>query len=155
MALERLQDAVSNSRRRHHRALTELHPEVLARVSAVLADLNGQFLIWTGYRGKAEQQAALAAGRSRARWGLSPHNFKPAFAADAVLNPARLSLPPREDAPEWPDLWMAGHPAWAELERAAIRHHLRRVDVNGKRDLPHLELPGWWDMVQREGLTPG
>lgn len=155
MALERTQQSLTTLGIRHRRALTEMHPEFLARVSGLLADLKGQFMIWTGYRGKNEQQAALAGGRSRARFGQSPHNFTPCFAADVVLNPARVVLPPHGDDDRYPNLWFAGHPAWADLERAAVRHHLRRVDLNGKRDLPHLELPGWWDIVQREGLKPG
>ena len=155
MALENVQRSIATLGKRHRRALTEMHPELLARVSGLLSDLKGQFMIWQGFRDKNGQQTALAMGRSRARWGQSPHNYRPCLAVDVVLNPARVVCEPHPEDDSYPNLWQSGHPAWAELERAAIRHHRSGVGVNGKRDLPHLELPGWWDMVQRDGLEPG
>ena len=152
MALERTQQSLTTLGIRHRRALTEMHPELKLRVAGLLADLGGQFMVWTGCRGKQEQQTALAMGRSHARFGSSPHNYSPCLAVDVVLNPARVVLPPHEDDDRFPNLWFAGHPAWAELERAAVRHHLKRVDVNGRRDLPHLELGNWRKIVQVEGL---
>lgn len=155
MALEATPQSIATLGKRHKRALTEMHPELLARVSGLLSDLRGQFMIWDGFRGKQAQQTALAMGRSHARFGASPHNYSPCLAVDVVLNPARVVCAPHPEDDRYPNLWQSGHPAWADLERAAIRHHLRRVDVGGRRDLPHLELPGWWDLVQREGLKPG
>ena len=150
MALERKHVSIRTLRRRHERALKELHPELRARVLGALAELGGRFMIWTGHRGKAEQQAALAAGHSHARFGQSPHNSKPALAADVVLNPGVLDLRPHPSDSRYPDLWDDETPeavaAWADLERAAIRHHLARVNVHGRRDRPHLEMPAWRDL---------
>ena len=148
MALERKSLTVRTLAKRHRQSLTELHPELEARVRGLLADLGNRFMIWTGHRGKTEQQSALARGASHARWLESPHNYKPSFAVDVVCNPGVLDLAPHPEDDRYPNLWDPLGP-WADLERMAVRHHLERVDVRGRRDLPHLQLPNWRAMADR------
>lgn len=124
----------------------ELHPELLARVRGMMADLEGRFVMWTGHRNKAMQQRAFREGRSQARWLESPHNYKPALACDLVLNPELICIPNARD-PRYPDLWNNEEPeakqAWRDLDEAAMDHHLVRIHLRFGKDLPHVELPGW------------
>lgn len=133
--------------------MEQVEPETLARVTGLLADLGGRFMCWTGFRGKEAQEDAFRRGKSRAHWLQSPHNYVPAFAVDVALNPGLVDVLPHPDDPRYPWLWDNESPeavaAWRDLERAAVRHHLEQVDVHGKRDLPHLQLPGWRAMADR------
>lgn len=129
------------------RILDELHPVLRARVVACLADLGDRFVPYCGYRGAEAQAKALRDGHSAARFGASPHNFKPALACDVVLNPAVVEVAPAPSDPRFPNLWDDESPdaikAWDALEVAAKLHRLERVSVKGKRDKPHLQMPLW------------
>lgn len=133
----------------------ELHPELRARLLAVLRDLEGRLTPWCGFRDKAAQLKAKRDGNSNAGWLESPHNYRPALAVDLVLDPRRVRVGGSEyDGKIYPNLWDKKSPeaakAWADLESAAVQHHLHRVTLpGGRRDLPHLELPGWGDYVGR------
>lgn len=137
--------------------LAELHPELLARVVPLLEELGGRFTPYTGFRGKEEQNAARARGKSGAAWGQSPHNFRPALAVDVVLHPARVDVAPAKDDPLWPNLWDQESPealaAWADLEAAAAKRGLERVRFKNpltdqiELDLPHLQLPDWRSFI--------
>lgn len=127
--------------------LAELHPLLRKVVVSVLDDLGGRLTPWCGFRGQQEQVAALAAGTSHARWGESPHNFSPALACDLVLNPERVPVRANPVDPRYPDLWDDETPealaAWEALEVMARMNDLERVKVKGRRDRPHVQLPGW------------
>lgn len=135
--------------------LAELHPTLDATVRAALAELGGRFTPWEGYRDAAGQAKALAEGRSRASFGNSPHNFRPALAVDVVLDPRKVAVRPHKQDVEVPDLWddesAEALAAWEALERAAEKYGLERVniEVNGvlRRDRPHLQLAGWRSLV--------
>lgn len=126
----------------------ELHNELRARLVMLLSDMGGRVTPWEGYRGPEAQAAARAAGNSNAAFGESPHNFKPSLAVDVVLHPAFVSLRAAASDSTYPDLWDDASPealkAWADLELAAARVVLERVDLRvGVRDRPHLQLPNW------------
>lgn len=136
---------------RRVRILDELHPLLRERVAAVLTDTGGRLAPWCGFRGQVEQDRAFAEGNSNARFGESPHNFAPALACDLVLSPALVRVRPHPDDPSVPDLWDDESPealaAWEALEQAAKAHGLARVNVRGRRDRPHVELPSWRSYV--------
>lgn len=137
--------------------LAELHPELLVRVEPLLEELGGRFAPYTGFRDAEEQAKVLARGKSGARWGQSPHNYKPALALDVVLHPARVAVAPVKGDEAWPNLWDNESPAaleaWRDLELAAARHGLERVRFRNpltdeiELDLPHLQLPNWRSFI--------
>lgn len=137
--------------RRRHVVLGELHPELFKRVQFVLTDLGGRLTPWEGYRDKLGQENALRRGSSEASWLASPHNYKPSLAIDVVLDPRFVQVGPHPEAPQTPWLWEinthSAQQAWEDLEAAAFRHGLERVNVRGKRDRPHLQLPGWRTLI--------
>lgn len=138
-----------------------MHIQLRHLVLLVLADLDGRFTPYTGYRGQVEQEKAFARRTSRARFGESPHNFRPALACDVVLDPRRVSVLEAADPknPGFPDLWGDGTEeaaaAWHALELAAAKHGLERVmipdPVTGAlvRDRPHLQLHNWRSLIRR------
>jgi hypothetical protein len=93
------------------------------------------FTVTTGFRGKADQEAALRGGFSKAAFGQSPHNYKPALAIDAYLNPIDVNS-------------AANCKALARVLRyVAITLDVPLLwggDYRGKfKDLPHFELADW------------
>ena len=133
--------------RRRPEVLAELHHELLARVLPLLSELGGRLTPYCGFRNREDQESAFNKGTSGARWGQSPHNFRPALAVDLVLDPTHVSVQAHRADPRYPDLWDDTSPdaraAWTDLEAAALRHGLERTSIDGKRDLPHLQLPEW------------
>lgn len=153
LGLKHYRDACRNIDRLGPRAMRTLHPELRARLHAVLDELGGRLAVWQGYRGKYMQNAARAKGFSEVGFGDSPHNYKPSLAVDVVLDPRHVLVDRSPSDREWPWLWddksADAIAAWEALHRAARKHHLHRVRVNGKLDRPHLELPGWRNYVNR------
>jgi hypothetical protein len=133
--------------RRRPEVLAELHHELLSMVVPLLSELGGRLTPYCGFRGQKEQELAFSQGTSGARWGQSPHNFRPSLAVDLVLDPTHVSVQAHQGDPRFPDLWDDTSPearaAWTDLEAAALRYGLERVSIGGKRDLPHLQLPEW------------
>jgi hypothetical protein len=132
--------------------LAELHPELRAKVDAIVVDLGGRLTPYCGYRDAAAQAKAFADGASAARFGESPHNFKPALACDLVLDPRHVPVKTTIVAgTEWPNLWDEETPealaAWEALERAAFAAGLERVNVGGRRDRPHVQLANWRGLI--------
>lgn len=142
------QSTIEGLARRRPFVLMELDNELRSRLVMLLADMGGRVAPWEGYRGPEAQAAAKASGNSNAAFGESPHNFKPALAVDVVLHPSFVSVRANKTGATYPDLWDDESPeavkAWADLDAAAARVGLERVDLApGKRDRPHLQLPGW------------
>lgn len=158
-ALPHYAETVARLDRKRGQVLRELHPELRTRVLLLLGDLGGRFTPYCGYRGPAEQAEAFAAGTSLARWGQSPHNWRPALAVDVVLNPLKVQVPEVKDPkfPGFPALWTdeteETASAWHALELAAVEHGLERVDLKNQktgaleRDRPHLQLHGWRSLI--------
>jgi len=120
-------------------------------VRDLVDELGGRLTPYCGYRGPGEQAAALAAGASAARFGESPHNFTPALACDLVLDPRKVNVRPNPVDVEWPDLWddetSSALAAWEALERASLAMGLERVNVGGRRDKPHVQMPSWRSLI--------
>lgn len=70
---------------RSKRARAELHPKLQQIVDAAIKEID--FVILDAQRGRAEQEKAFKGGFSKARFGQSAHNFKPAIALDVVPYP--------------------------------------------------------------------
>lgn len=147
MKTEKHDEVCARLEKNRARVLADLHPVLRGRVIECMDELGNRFVPYCGYRDAAAQAKALAEGHSEARFGASPHNFKPALACDVVLNPAVVDVAPVKGAEAWPNLWDDESPdavkAWDALEVAAKLHRLDRVNVGGKRDKPHLQMPLW------------
>lgn len=111
--------------------LTQAHPDLQRVMKAAI--LYTDFTVICGYRGRADQDKALAEKRSKARFGQSPHNFTPALAVDIVPYPLN-----------WNDL-----KAFDEMGAVVMREALKlNVALTwGKffsfKDYPHFELKDW------------
>lgn len=118
------------------RILKQLHPD-LQRV-AVEAVKHFDFSLICGHRNKTEQMRAYHSGASRAKYGQSPHNFKPALAFDSIPYPFQgwSVIPPFEEM------------------GVAILDASKKVGVEitwgkgfkGLVDYPHFELTNWRNM---------
>ena len=155
--MNRMREVRERLDRRLDLVLSELHPDLRARVIDLMSTLGGRLTPWEGHRGEIGQAKAKARGYSDAAFGQSPHNYIPALACDLVLDPDRVTVRAHKDDPELPDLWDDTSPealkAWEGLEAAAIKHGLERVNVKNRktgkleRDRPHVQLPGWRSYV--------
>jgi peptidoglycan L-alanyl-D-glutamate endopeptidase CwlK len=67
------------------KARNELHPELQRVVDAAIKEVD--FMLLDAQRGRAEQEKAFKAGNSKARFGQSAHNWKPAVAFDMAPSP--------------------------------------------------------------------
>lgn len=65
--------------------LMQLHPDLQAIANEVIKDLD--FTIICGFRGEYDQNKAFAEGKSKARFGQSPHNQLPSRAFDFIPYP--------------------------------------------------------------------
>lgn len=111
----------------------ELRPELRHVVDTAIK--NFDFSLICGYRNKLNQERAFASGASRARFGQSPHNFKPAFAFDAIPYPFQgwTKIPPFEEM---------GKEILDAAKRCGVAVTWGR-DFKGLVDYPHFELTGW------------
>lgn len=123
--------------------------EPIQRVVRRAAELwpNG-FVVTCGHRGRAEQEAAKAAGKSNAAFGQSPHNLSPAEGIDV----APLTVDGRI---EWSDSLMfaqlAGFIRGVGLMLSPPVELVSGYDWDGDgstldtklKDGPHLETPSW------------
>lgn len=80
---------------RSEKALSTCHPDLVAVARRALQLTTIDFTVTEGHRGKAAQEAAFAAGRSKLHFGESKHNRQPSEALDIVpwpvnWNDARL-----------------------------------------------------------------
>ncbi len=149
--MKHMDDAIGNVKRRAPRALSELHPTLHEKVCVLVSEMGGRVVPWTGYRGEESQNRAWLHRKSNARFGSSPHNFKPALACDLVLSPLHVSVRESPTSPGWPDLWDSETPGslevWEEMHVRAIELGLERVKIErGDKlwlDRPHVQLPGW------------
>lgn len=124
--------------------IAELHPDLQRVCHEAIKDYD--FVVICGYRNQADQEAAFRSGNSKARFGQSPHNYRPSAAFDAA---------------PYPIDWNATG-KFMEMARV-INAAAKRLDVplrwggdwnrNGRtdderfRDLPHFELHPWRDFV--------
>jgi hypothetical protein len=111
-------------------------------MSAAIKEVD--FTILDGSRNKAEQELAFRQGHTKAHFGDSAHNWKPAIAVDIIPYPFR----------SWSDL-----EAFKTLQFGYIKPIAKRLNIpirqgldwnmNGKitdehfLDFPHIELNPW------------
>lgn len=122
----------SNSKR----ILAELHPDLQRVANEAIKEID--FSLICGYRGKVEQERAFKSGASRAHFGHSPHNFKPARAFDILPYPF--------------EGWHVITPF--EQRGQVIMRVAQRIGVpltwgktfSGIVDYPHFELKNWRDL---------
>lgn len=115
--------------------LAQTHPLLQKLMESAITEFD--FTVICGQRGREEQEAAYRAGKSRARFGQSPHNFAPSLAVDIVPYPL-----------DWNDL------AAFNKMGAVIKKHAKKLGINvtwGKdfktlKDYPHFELTNWRDI---------
>ena len=86
--------------------LNELDLRLKALAVLMMQKQEMDFAIVCGHRGKAEQNKAFAAGRSKVKYPLSKHNSLPAKAYDRVPFPIPLNAAGEWDAksPKWDEL---------------------------------------------------
>jgi peptidoglycan L-alanyl-D-glutamate endopeptidase CwlK len=112
--------------------LAQAHPALQRVMNAAIVDFD--FMVLCGHRGEADQNKAYEDGKSKAKWGQSPHNSEPSLAVDLAPYPI-----------DWTNI--------AEFRRMAsvIQGHAMRMGVplswggNWRRlkDYPHFELANW------------
>lgn len=65
--------------------LAKVHPKLRAVLDEAIKETD--FTVICGNRGREEQEKAFAEGKSKARFGSSPHNYDPAAAVDVIPSP--------------------------------------------------------------------
>lgn len=128
------------------KARKELHPLLQKLVDAAIK--KSDFVIVDGSRGRAEQEAAFAAGRSKVHFGNSAHNWKPAVAMDIYPAPIPQNMDTKAYRAKLKDLQLnVLKPIAAELGidiRQGIDFNRNGVLTDdGFVDLPHVELHPW------------
>lgn len=119
--------------------LAQAHPDLQRIMHEAIKETD--FTVICGYRNKKDQDQAFKEGKSRARFGASPHNFAPAYAVDIM---------------PYPEAFKATVARWEEMtnvivrvaDRLGIKIKLGR-DFPGLVDRPHFELAGWREMAKR------
>jgi hypothetical protein len=115
--------------KRSRENLASCHPD-LQKVAAE-AIKHHDFTVICGHRGKADQDKAVAEGKSKAKWPTSKHNSTPSHAFDATPVPL-----------DWDDL--AAFKAMADAMKAAAKTVGVKIkwggDFKGFYDGPHFEL---------------
>ena len=125
--------------------LDSVHPDLVRFCEALDAALQRsdaacELAIVCGYRGKAEQEAAHRAGRSRAHFGASAHNMMPSMAVDIAPMDGLHAID-----------WNVRGGVWRELLRLVREVAWREgVHIDWRRsmfpgDEGHVELRGWRD----------
>lgn len=126
--------------------LAKVHPKLRAVLDEAIKETD--FTVICGHRGKAEQEAAFAAGNSKARFGQSPHNFEPACAVDVIPYPFK----------DWNDnegfkriakaILGAAKRLGVPVRWGADWNQNGRTDDERFVDTPHFELHPWRDFTK-------
>lgn len=131
--------------------VTLLRPElkaVLNRAAIIGYDVS----VITSYRDPVAQMAAYKAGKSKAKPGQSPHNFKPSFAFDFVPRGFK----------DWNNIQQFRTGAHVFMTAAHIEgveitwggdwnRNGIETDEHGLRDFDHIELAFWRTLVKGKG----
>ena len=120
---------------RSHRNLADSHPDLIRVMNEARAHFD--FQVICGYRGRADQEAAVRAGRSKAHFGSSPHNYDPALAVDCIPEPFVEA--------DWKDA--SRFRAMAGAIKAAAAKLKIPIEWGGDwksfHDSPHFQLADW------------
>lgn len=116
------------------RILSEAHPDLRRVMNEAIKSFD--FSVICGYRGKEDQEKAFREKKSKARFGQSPHNFKPSRAVDITPYPL-----------DWNDIEAfkkMGAAVMAAAEKCGVA--LTWGATFSFRDYPHFELKNWRNM---------
>ena len=111
--------------------LQTCHSDLIRLIEAVAE--TEKCAVICGFRGRYEQEKAYYTGKSKAKWGMSKHNFKPSQAVDVVPLPLDWN-----DIPAFEKL---GEKIMAKADELGIKIKWGR-DFTGLADYPHYELIG-------------
>lgn len=109
--------------------LNECHSDLVKLIEAVAEDEKCSVIC--GFRGRQEQEKAFNNGTSKAKFGQSKHNLKPAMAVDVVPLPLDW-----EDIPAFERL---GEKIMEKARELNIKIKWGR-DFTNLKDYPHFEL---------------
>ena len=109
--------------------LNTCHSDLIKLIEAVAE--TEKCAVICGFRGRHEQEKAYMAGKSKAKWGQSKHNFKPSHAVDVVPVPLNW-----EDIPAFEKL---GEKIMAKAKELGIKVKWGKY-FKGLVDYPHFEL---------------
>lgn len=112
--------------------LATCHPQLQEIVNKLDAHFPIQVLC--GERGEAEQNEAYLAGRSRAKFGESPHNLSPSMAVDLAPLPIDWNNTKRFEEMAVMLKQIADHSSVALVWGG---------DFKSFKDMPHFELKNW------------
>lgn len=116
--------------------LSQCHPDLQALFNEAIATSPVDFGVSCGYRGEEDQEAAFAKGNSKAHFGQSPHNFRPALALDiACLDGGKITW-----EPEFYEAVAAHVMSVAETLGVGVTWG---GDFKSFKDRPHFELRDW------------
>ena len=109
--------------------LQTCHSDLIKLIEAVAE--TERCAVICGFRGRYEQEKAYMAGKSKAKWGQSKHNFKPSHAVDVVPLPLDWN-----DIPAFEKL---GEKIMAKADELGIKIKWGK-NFKGLADYPHFEL---------------
>ena len=109
--------------------LNTCHSDLIKLIEAVAE--TEKCAVICGFRGRYEQEKAYMAGKSKAKWGQSKHNFKPSHAVDVVPLPLDWN-----DIPAFEKL---GEKIMAKAKELGIKVKWGKY-FKGLVDYPHFEL---------------
>lgn len=108
------------------------HPDLQRIANSAIKEFD--FSVICSVRSKADQERAYRTGKSRAKYGQSPHNYTPSLAIDIVPYPL-----------DWGDLR-----AFEKMGEIFLKHaRILKIDIvwgkyfSGLVDYPHFELRNW------------
>ena len=109
--------------------LNTCHTDLIKLIEAVAE--TEKCAVICGFRGRKKKKKAYMAGKSKAKWGQSKHNFKPSHAVDVVPVPLNW-----EDIPAFEKL---GEKIMAKADELGIKIKWGK-NFKGLADYPHFEL---------------
>jgi peptidoglycan LD-endopeptidase CwlK len=129
------------------RTLGTAHPDLQRVFNEVVKHFDCSVIC--GFRGETAQQLAYDTGKSKARFGESPHNFSSSFAVDVIPYPV-----------DWGDTERMVHFAGfvlgtakslgVELKWGGDWDRDTHLSDNRFDDFPHFELANWRDLRKEE-----
>lgn len=123
--------------------LSTCHQDLQDLMNEALSESPCDFSIVCGVRGRAEQEKAIAEGKSRAHFGQSPHNYQPSFAVDICPYDHARGLVWNDDR-----LWSMVLDHIAQVaEEMGIEVKFGR-DFHSIVDKPHIELANWKELAK-------
>lgn len=143
-------------------SLAKAHPKLQFLLTEAIKVVD--FKILDSLRGRAAQERAFRQGHSKARFGQSAHNYKPAIACD--LFPAPYDWDDRKAFVRLYDVLGFYNPATGKGQGLALQHkiglrcgldwHMDGVNVgNDDWDGGHYELHPWREWAKQSKLFEG